>query len=60
MIFGIDIVCGDVITPNAIKTTYTTNITEEEIEIYSYNKETILTEKFPNYQPPVFDQYELK
>lgn len=44
--FGIDIVCGDVITPNAIKTTYTTNITEEEIEIYSYNKETILAEKF--------------
>lgn len=45
-IFGIDIVCGDVITPNAIKTIYTTNITEEEIDIYSYNKETILAEKF--------------
>ncbi|MGI6392608.1 MAG: nucleotidyl transferase AbiEii/AbiGii toxin family protein [Candidatus Izemoplasmatales bacterium] len=44
--FGVDIVCGDVITPNPIKTTYTTNITEEKIEIYSYNKETILAEKF--------------
>lgn len=45
-IFGIDIVCGDIITPNPTKTTYTTNITEEEIEIYIYNKETILAEKF--------------
>jgi hypothetical protein len=56
-IFGIDIVCGDVITPNAIKTTYTTNITEEEFKMYKVGSkyefvtEVNLAEQLSNQTP---------
>lgn len=36
---------GDVITPMAIEYTYTTILDNEQIEIYTYNYETIIAEK---------------
>ncbi len=44
--FGIDIASGDIITPAPERIQYKTNITEEIIDIHTYNRETILAEKF--------------
>lgn len=44
--FNIDIATGDIITINAIDYKYTSYITGEVFNVMSYNKETILAEKF--------------
>ena len=44
--FCIDVATGDIITPNAQKYTYVSKIDESKFQIYSYNKETIIAEKF--------------
>lgn len=43
--FGIDISTGDLITPRAIEYTYKTILENENINLYTYNYETIIAEK---------------
>jgi len=44
--FSIDVVSGDIITPYPQLLEYKTDIRQQTIKVYSYNKETILAEKF--------------
>lgn len=43
--FGIDISTGDLITPRAIEYNYKTILEKENINLYTYNYETIIAEK---------------
>lgn len=43
--FHIDISTGDIITPRAIEYKYKKLLEEDYIEIYTYNQETVITEK---------------
>ena len=44
--FGVDISTGDLITPRAIEYNYKTILENENINLYTYNYETIIAEKF--------------
>ncbi len=44
--FFIDISTGDIVTPRAIEYKYKTLLEDEYIELYTYNYETIIAEKF--------------
>ena len=43
--FGIDISTGDLITPRAIEYSYKTILENDNIDLYTYNYETIIAEK---------------
>ena len=43
--FGVDISTGDLITPKAIEYNYKTMLENENINLYTYNYETIIAEK---------------
>ena len=43
--FGVDISTGDLITPRAIEYTYKTILENDNISLYTYNYETIISEK---------------
>jgi broad specificity phosphatase PhoE len=45
-VFGVDIASGDVITPQPIQYYYRSLLTNQSLNILSYNKETVLAEKF--------------
>lgn len=45
-VISIDVTTGDVITPKPVLEKYRTLLNKEELDIYTYNFETILAEKF--------------